>query len=156
MMGTPPKGGEYQFLHDGFAEAARNHNGMVALLEGLRTLASNPEIMAGEESGAFAIDLLKEVESRYPGELLTLLPSVGNALRGAGKHKRTNSVKEFILGKCRAYREKHPTHGNGKIAKAIAIDAFEMNQNAGRPFRWESKIDAYEAIKGWLTPSKSK
>lgn len=157
MAGNPPKGGEYQSLRDGFAAMARNDNGLMALVEGLRALASSPEIIAGEESGAFISGLLAEVECRYPGELLALLPSVAGALRAAGKHKATDDVKEPILSKCRAYKEAHPTHGNGKIAKEIAPDAFKMNQDAGGPFvRWESAIDAYEAIKGWLTPSKSK
>ncbi|MHB8224527.1 hypothetical protein [Acidithiobacillus sp.] len=156
MVGTPPKGEEYQFLHDDFAAMARNDNGIVALVEGLRALATNPEIIAGEESGAFISGLLEAVEGSYQGELLALLPSVAGALRAAGKHKATDDVKEPILSKCRAYKEAHPTHGNGKIAKEIAPDAFKMNQDAGRPFGWKSEIDAYEAIKGWLTPSKSK
>ena len=156
MVGTPPKGEEYQFLHDDFAAMAKNHNGIVALVEGLRALAINPEIVAGDESGAFVSGLLEAVEGSYQGELLALLPSVAGALRAAGKHKATDDVKEPILSKCRAYKEAHPTHGNGKIAKEIAPDAFKMNQDAGRPFGWESEIDAYEAIKGWLTPSKSK
>ena len=156
MVGTPPKGEEYQFLHDDFAAMARNDNGIVALVEGLRALAINPEIIAGEESGAFISGLLEAVEGSYQGELLALLPSVAGALRAAGKHKATDDVKEPILSKCRAYKEAHPTHGNGKIAKEIAPDAFKMNQSAGHPFGWKNEIDAYEAIKGWLTPSKSK
>ncbi|MBU2734108.1 hypothetical protein [Acidithiobacillus ferridurans] len=156
MIGTPPKGGAYQSLHDDFAAMARNDNGIVALVEGLRALATNPEIIAGEESGAFISGILEAVEGSYQGELLALLPSVSAALRVGGKHKKTDDVKEPILSKCRAYKEAHPTHGNGKIAKEIAPDAFKMNQSAGHPFGWKNEIDAYEAIKGWLTPSKSK
>ncbi|MDA8151817.1 MAG: hypothetical protein M0003_03750 [Acidithiobacillus sp.] len=156
MVGAPPLDRYYQFLRNDYAAGARNNNGIVALVEGLRALAANPEIVAGDESGAFIAGLLAKVEGSYPGELLTLLPSVSAALRGAKKHEATNGVKESILSKCREYKEAHPTHGNGKIAKEIAPDAFKMNQDAGSPFGWESEIDAYEAIKGWLTPSKSK
>lgn len=156
MVGTPPKGGEYQFLHDDFAAMAKNDNGIVALVEGLRALAINPEIAGGEESGAFIAGLLAAVEGSYRGELLALLPSVAGALRAAGKHKATDAVKEPVLSRCRAYKEAHPTHGNGKIAKELKAYAFALNNEKGRPFKWNDETDAYEAIKGWLTPSKSK
>jgi len=156
MVGTPPKGGGYQSLHDDFAAMARNDNGLMALVEGLRALAVNPEIVAGDESGAFIAGLLAEVEGRYPGELLALLPSVAGALRAAGKHKPTDDVKERILSRCRAYKEAHPTHGKGKIAKEMKRYAFDLNNEKGCPFKWDDETDAYEAIKGWLTPSKSK
>ena len=156
MVGIPPKGGEYQLLHDDFAAMARNHNGMVGLVEGLRALAINPEIVAGDESGAFIAGLLDEVERRYAGELLGVLPSVAAAMRVGGKHKKTDAVKALVLMRCKEYREKHPTHGNTKVAREIAPEAFKMNQDAGRPFGWGNEIDAYESIKGWLTPSKSK
>lgn len=139
-----------------YMQSKRDDNGLLALVKGLRGLAINPEITGGEESGAFITGLLSEVEGRYPGELLAMLPSVASALRAAGKHKPTNDVKERILIKCRAYKEAHPQHGNGKAAREVAPDAFEMNESAGRPFRWESQIDAYEQIKSWFTPSKSK
>ncbi len=157
MVGTPPKGGGYQFLHDDFAAIARNENGMMALVEGLRALALNPEITGGEESGAFITGLLSEVEGRYSGELLAMLPSVAAAIRVGGKHKKTNAVKESVLIRCEEYRKKHPTHGNTKIAREMKKDAFLLNA-AGmvHPFKWEDETDAYEAIKGWLTPSKSK
>ncbi|MBU2739866.1 hypothetical protein [Acidithiobacillus concretivorus] len=156
MIGTPPKGGEYQSLHDDYAAMARNHNGIAALVEGLRALAINPEIAEGEESGAFISGLLEAIEGSYQGELLGLLPSVAGALRAAGKHKATDAVKEPVLSRCRAYKEAHPTHGNGKIAKELKAYAFALNNEKGRPFKWNDETDAYEAIKGWLTPSKSK
>ena len=143
-------------MADSYMQRMIDDNGLLALVQGLRNLAANPEVTGGRESGAFIAGLLAEVEGRYPGELLALLPSVGHALRASGKHRATDAVKEPVLMKCRAYKEAHPTHGKSATAKKIAPDAFKMNQNAGRPFGWESDIDAYEAIKGWLTPSKSK
>ena len=156
MVGTPPKGEEYQFLHDDFAAMAKNHNGIVALVEGLRALAINPEIIAGEESGAFISGLLEAVDGSYPGELLALLPSVASALKGSRKHAKTDAVKVPILMKCQAYNEEHPTHGNTKIAKEMKRYAFDLNDKKGCPFKWGDETDAYESIKGWLTPSKSK
>ncbi|MHB8224441.1 hypothetical protein [Acidithiobacillus sp.] len=125
----------WRFVCDNFAATSRNHNGMVALVEGLRALAINPEIIAGEESGAFISGLLEAVDGSYPGELLALLPSVASALKGSRKHAKTDAVKVPILMKCQAYNEEHPTHGNTKIAKEMKRYAFDLNDKKGCPFK---------------------
>ena len=150
MVGTPPRGGAYQFLHDDFAAVARNHNGMMALVEGLRALAINPEIVAGEESGAFMAGLLTQVESRYPGELLALLPGVRGSVNVSNRksHKASEEVKNFAV---KLYLQ-GPLRGPWKDLPTAAR-YIEANVNAkAAEMGWQRKKTkfSYQVIQRWI------
>jgi hypothetical protein len=148
MVGTPPKDGAYQFLHDDFAAMARNDNGLMALVEGLRALASSPEIIAGEESGAFISGLLKTVEGSYRGELMTLFPSVTAGIAANARHAPTNTLKERILADCA--KHKSGTQWKNRAARKVAPDAYRWNQEADKPFNWLDVAAAEKQIRRWL------
>ena len=148
MAGTPPKGGVYQSLHDDYATMAKNDNGIAALIEGLRALASNEEIAAGEESGAFACGLLKAVEGCYPGELLALLPSVATVIAANARHAPTTELRERILEACA--KHKRGTQWKNPAARKVAPDAYQWNQEAGKPFTWLDITAAEKQIRRWL------
>ena len=154
MVGTPPKGEEYQFLHDDFAAMAKNHNGIVALVEGLRALAINPEIVAGDESGAFVSGLLEAVEGSYRGELLALLPSVG----GEGAANARWESAQDLRGRIIAEMIKHqaPQDWKNPAARKVAPLAFKWNKEALNPktdrppYGWTDEAAAFTAIRRWL------
>ena len=148
MMGTPPLDRYYQFLRDDYAKKARDNNGMAALVEGLRALASNPEITAGEESGQFAAGLLALVEGSYSGELMALFPSVAGALRVAGKHKNTRALKARILSECEKYRQGN--RWKNAAARKVAPIAYDWNREAGKPFAWLDISAAERQVRRWL------
>lgn len=151
MVGTPPKGGAYQFLHDDFVATARNHNGMMALVEGLRALAVNPEIAGGDESGAFIAGLLAEVEGHYTGELLALLPSVGSAVNVSNRkdRKAVGDVKKFAV---QLYQQ-GPFGGGQWPNLPTAARAIEPKVNTrAAELGWPRKKTtySYQVIQGWI------
>ncbi|MBU2787325.1 hypothetical protein HFQ13_03715 [Acidithiobacillus sp. VAN18-1] len=139
-----------------------NNNGLMALLEGLRSLALNPEIKAGEESREFVAALVDAVERSHLGELHAVLSTVDQSVRNLLVRKKGNvgkdAVKVRVAQWCREAVAKAKAKGAkpnlNDISRKAAGLAVIWNREAGCPFSWEDELSAYPTIRNHWMPKK--
>lgn len=146
----------WEEMADDYRRKTKDANGLVALIKGLRTLAVDPEIVAGRESGAFIAGLLSEVEDRYPGELLALLPGVDRSLRGlnhnAARADRGPHMAALELLAWELYK-KGPQTGKWKNRYSHAAKTIEKEiTTAAHKVGWKREItpDSYKVLIEWI------